>query len=115
MINLSWKSGYVPRAWKTAHIIPVPKQDKDHKLASSYRPISLTFCVVKAAERMVNRRLYWFLETTNNLGKNQAGFRKGRSTVDQLFRIIQRIHDGFQIKKNTLAVFFDLQQAYDRV
>ena len=115
LINLSWKSGQVPRAWKTAHIIPIPKPGKDHKLASSYRPISLTSCVGKVAERMVNRRLYWFLETTNNLGKNQAGFRKGRSTVDQLFRITQRIHDGFQSKKNTLAVFVDLQQAYDRV
>ena len=115
LINSSWKRSQVPRAWKTAHIIPIPKQGKDHKLASSYRPISLTSCVGKVAERMVNQRLYWYLETTNNLGKNQAGFRKGKSTVDQLFRLTQRIHDGFQSKKHTLAVFVDLQQAYDRV
>ena len=115
LINSTWKKGQVPRAWKTAHIMPIPKKGKDHKLASSFRPISLTSCVGKVAERMINHRLYWFLETTNNLGKNQAGFRKGKSTVDQLFRLTQRIHDGFQSKKHTLGVFVDLQQAYDRV
>lgn len=115
LINASWKKGQVPRAWKTAYITPIPKPGKDHKLASSYRPISLTSCIGKIAERMINKRLYWYLETTNNLGKNQAGFRKGKSTVDQLFRLTQRIHDGFQNKKHTLGVFVDLQQAYDRV
>ena len=115
LINATWKKGQVPRAWKTAHIIPIPKKGKDHKLASSFRPISLTSCVGKIAERMINQRLYWYLETTNNLGKNQAGFRKGKSTVDQLFRLTQKVHDGFQGKKHTLAVFVDLQQAYDRV
>ena len=115
LINSTWKKGQVPRAWKTAHIMPIPKKGKDHKLASSFRPISLTSCVGKVAERMINHRLYWFLETTNNLGKNQAGFRKGKNTVDQLFRLTQRIHDGFQSKKHTLGVFVDLQQAYDRV
>ena len=115
LINSTWRRGQVPRAWKIAHIIPIPKKGKDHRLASSFRPISLTSCVGKVAERMINHRLYWFLETSKNLGKNQAGFRKGKSTVDQLFRLTQRIHDGFQSKKHTLGVFVDLQQAYDRV
>ena len=64
---------------------------------------------------MINRRLYWYLESTGQLGKNQAGFRRGKCTEDQLFRLTQSIKDGFQSKKHTLAVFVDLQQAYDRV
>ena len=115
LINTSWEKAQIPLAWKTAHVIPIPKKGKDHKLASSYRPISLTSNIGKVAERMINQRLYWYLETTGNLGKNQAGFRKGKSTVDQLFRLTQKVHDGFQRKQHTLAVFVDLQQAYDRV
>jgi DnaJ-domain-containing protein 1 len=64
---------------------------------------------------MVNARLYWFLESSNILCHEQAGFRKGSCTEDQLFRLTQRIHDGFQSNKHTVAIFVDLQQAYDRV
>ncbi len=35
----------------------VPKVAKDRSLPSSYRPISLTSCVSKVLERMVNQRL----------------------------------------------------------
>ena len=45
----------------------------------------------------------------------QAGFRNGHRCEDQLFRLSQKIIDGFHEKKSTTAVFVDLQQAYDRV
>ena len=48
-------------------MIPILKKEKDLKQASSYRPISLTSCVVKTMERIVNERLRWHLETTNLL------------------------------------------------
>ncbi|GFR65706.1 RNA-directed DNA polymerase from mobile element jockey [Elysia marginata] len=49
------------------------------------------------------------------LNPNQAGFRTGQQTEDQLFRLSQKVIDGFQKKKNTTAVFVELQQTYDRV
>ena len=66
-------------------------------------------------ERMINFRLYWWLETSKSLSNNQAGFRSGFRTEDQLFRLSQRILDGFQKKHHTTAIFVDLKQAYDRV
>ena len=47
--------------------------------------------------------------------QTQAGFRAGQRTDYQLFRLSQRISSGFQHKKHTVAVFVDLQQAYDKV
>ncbi|GFS17732.1 RNA-directed DNA polymerase from mobile element jockey [Elysia marginata] len=64
---------------------------------------------------MINNRLYWWLESNKILNPHQAGFRTGQQTKDQLFRLSQKVIDGFQKKKNTTAVFVDLQQAYDRV
>ncbi|GFR73609.1 RNA-directed DNA polymerase from mobile element jockey [Elysia marginata] len=81
----------------------------------SYRRIHLTSCLGKLAERIINNRLYWWLESNKILNPNQAGFRTGQQTEDQLFRLSQKVIDGFQKKKNTTAVFVDLQQAYDRV
>ena len=115
LINLSWEKGELPQIWKNAHLVPILKKGKNPAEPKSYRPISLTSCIGKIAERMINRRLYWYLESTGQLGKNQAGFRRGKCTEDQLFRLTQGIQDGFQNKKHTLAVFVDLQQAYDRV
>ena len=64
---------------------------------------------------MVNERLYWWLESNQLLDVHQAGFRARSRTDDQLFRLTQKVIDGFHNEQNTTAVFVDLQQAYDRV
>ena len=115
LINMTWEKGQLPRTWKNAFISPILKKDKDPKEPGSYRPISLTSCIGKVGERMINRRLYWWLEDSEVLSEVQAGFRAGSRTEDQLFRLCQDIQDGFQDSKHTTAVFIDLQQAYDRV
>ena len=114
-INRTWRESKLPTAWLTATIQPILKKDKPPNEPKSYRPISLTSCVGKLAERMVNTRLYWWLENTKSLDNHQAGFRKGCRTEDQLFRFVQETMDGFQDHRHTTAVFIDLQQAYDRV
>ena len=114
-INRTWQDGKLPSQWRTANITPILKKGKPAGLPSSYRPISLTSCLGKTAERMVNNRLYYWLEQNKLLNNMQAGFRRGSRTEDQLFRLVQNVIDGFQSQKNTTAVFIDLQQAYDRV
>ena len=64
---------------------------------------------------MVNKRLLWYLETNHLISSTQTGYRKHRSTEDQLSLLAQEVENGFQEKKKTLAVFFDLTQAFDRV
>ena len=115
LINMSWCEGNLPKAWRNAVISPILKKDKPPDDLGSYRPISITSCLGKLMERMINHRLYWWLETSKLLSNNQAGFRSGFRTEDQLFRLSQRIVDGFQNKHHTTAVFVDLKQAYDRV
>ena len=44
-------------------MIPILKKGKDPKQAASYRPMSLTSCIGKTMERVVNQRLKWYLET----------------------------------------------------
>ena len=83
IFNLSWKTGHVPQIWREANMIPIHKKGKDKFKTSSYRPISLTSCVGKVMERMINTRLMWHLETNNLIAKEQAGFRQNRSTEDQ--------------------------------
>ena len=113
--NLSWNKGELPQIWKEAKMIPILKKGKNKARAVSYRPISLTSCVCKTMERMVNLRMQWFLETKNVLAPEQAGFRQYRSTEDQTTHLAQAIEDAFQAKKVMLATFIDFQKAFDKV
>ena len=71
----------------------------------SYRPIALTSCLGKLAERLIKNRLYYLLERTNQLHPNQSAFRSGRSTQDQTMRLIQEVSDAFESReKRTAAV-----------
>ena len=115
LLNKTWKSGNIPKSWKIATVTPVLKKGKPADQPQSYRPISLLSCIGKVGERMINKRLYWWLESSGLISQNQAGFRAKSRTEDQLFRLTQKVIDGFQEKQHTTAIFVDLQQAYDRI
>ena len=100
---------------KKATIIPIHKKGKDKKDPNSYRPISLLSCLGKVLERVINRRLISFLEERKILSPTQTGYRKHRSTEDQLALIAQEIENAFQEKKKVISVFFDLTKAFDKV
>ena len=113
IINETWKSDTFPESWREALIISIPKPGKDHFNPLNYRPIALTSCICKTVERMVNERLVWYLEKNGLLAKQQCSYRSNRSTVDHLVRLETFIRDAFIHNQHLVAVFFDLQKAYD--
>ena len=114
ILTHSWLEGF--QSWRDVVIIPFFKKDKDPQSVDSYRPIALTSTICKLLERMIVNRLSWWFEEHLFLSLWQAGFRKGRSTVDQCFRLSQHISDGFQSERlRTGMTLFDFSKAYDRV
>ena len=113
LYNNIWETGIFPDAWREAIVIPIPKAGKDTTNPTNYRPISLTSCLCKTMERMINARLVWFLEKNNIITRNQSGFRHRRSTIDQLIRLETKIRDAFIRKEHMVTIFFDLEKAYD--
>ncbi|WP_143558918.1 reverse transcriptase domain-containing protein, partial [Solemya velum gill symbiont] len=91
----------------------IAKPGKDSTQANSYRPISLTSCLCKTFERMINSRLVWTLESQNLLSPLQCGFRKRRSTVDHLIRLDSYVKKAFSRSEHAVTIFFDLEKAYD--
>ncbi|GFS23552.1 RNA-directed DNA polymerase from [Elysia marginata] len=86
-----------------ATIVAIHKQDKDRKSRELQTYISLLSCIGKTMERLVHNRLTWFLEENKILINEQADFRTGRCTEDQITLILQKIEDGFQKKKNHMG------------
>ena len=113
IFNHIWTTGDFPEDWRLATVIPIPKPGKDYAEPTNYRPIAFTSCLCKTLERMINKRLIWYLESNNLLSLYQSGFRAGRSTNDNLFRLETFIRDAFVKKEHVVAVFFDLEKAYD--
>ena len=79
--NKIWISGDISSDWRKAILIPIPKPGKDPT-----NPIALTSCICKTMERMINRRLVWYLESHKLITNVQCGFRSRRSTVDHFVR-----------------------------
>lgn len=115
IINTIWVDHVFPDSWRNAFIIPILKPGKPSTCTSSYRPISLTSCLVKVFEGMVNTRLTYILENQNYFHNLQYGFRKRRSTMDPLVTLESEIQDAFISKKHCVVVFFDIRRAYDMV
>jgi exonuclease III/ribonuclease HI len=113
LFNKIWLGDCFPTRWRVATIIPILKAGKDKSDPSSYRPIALTSCMCKLLERMINARLIWFLESKGLLCVEQSGFRRNRSVMDNLVQLEGLIQDTFIQRQHLIAVFFDLEKAYD--
>ncbi|KAG0422028.1 hypothetical protein HPB47_002120 [Ixodes persulcatus] len=92
-INECWRQGQLPRQWKTAKVVMVPKPGKKPQL-DSLRPISLTSCVGKIMEHVVLRRINDFMERNQLFPHTMVGFRPHLSTQDVKLRLKHQIIDG---------------------
>ncbi|KAJ3594762.1 hypothetical protein NHX12_004069 [Muraenolepis orangiensis] len=103
----------LPRTWRRAAVIALLKPNKPADDPKSYRPISLLCVPFKILERMIHSRIEPVVDS--QLPKEQAGFRRGRSTVDQVTLLTQDLEDSFQAKAKAGVVLLDLTAAYDTV
>ena len=117
IFNSSFLQAHCPRIWMVATVIPLLKAGKPPSEVASFRPISVTSCVVKILEHILGDRLCYIDETNNIFSRFQAGFCKGRSCEDQITGIVQAIEDDFQQRpmKRSVLTLLDFSKAYDTV
>lgn len=113
--NQIWLTGEVPREWKMAWVVPIPKAGKPAADLGSYRPISLIPCSAKLFERLVQGRLLWFLESKHLLPPSMLGFRGHLSAQDAVLDLTTHLKWSRSNRRHTAAVFLDLTKAFDSV
>ena len=114
LFNKCFVTGITPTTWKKGIIQPIPKSStSDIKDPLSYRGIILTPVVYKMYCYILNKRLVSWDSQNNIISDNQNGFRKGRSTVDQISTLINIIETRKYLKQSTFAAFIDFKKAYD--
>ena len=110
IFNRIYSQNVFPKIWKTAIIIPIRKPDKDPTNPLNYRPISLTSCLCKLLEKMINMRLMWYLEQGNHINPNQSGYRPNRSSTDSLAKFETDVSDSISRGEHTIAVFLEMHR-----
>ena len=115
LANHSYLNNVILDEWKTAKIIMIPKTPNDSHNINNYRPISLTNTIIKIIERLVKRRLEFFLEKKKVISKYQSGFRKKRSPIDNIFYFMQKSLIAFDQNHKVGGIVYDIEKAFDKV
>ena len=115
LFNTIFDTGTLPEAWLEGKIRPIYKNKGDKSDPENYRPITILSCLSKLFTAVLNNRLTKFLDTYELLNENQAGFRKGYSTVDHIFALNSLIELFKSTKKKLYCTFIDFSKAFDSV
>lgn len=115
-MNACWEKGSLPRQWKTAKVVMIPKPAKKPQL-DALRPISLTSCVGKLMEHVILKRLHKCMEDGEPFPHTKNGFRPHLSTQDVMLRLKYQIMQGeTSTHLDIRAVLnLDLTKAFDSI
>lgn len=102
----------LPEEWDIGIINPIPKKgDMTH--CNNYRAITLLNTAYKVITYIIRRRLDDIYEKV--VGEYQCGFRKGRSTANQLFTMRHLLEKLWEHNITSYHLFIDFKTAYDSI
>ena len=110
LFNVCIKFGVTPLRWNKSIIFPIPKKEKSCHI-QDFRPIALTILFRKIFESMLMDYIKLKLNFYFKLCGNQAGFRRGYSTLTHAIvsnETASRCPHQYQ-------AFLDIKKAYDSV
>jgi hypothetical protein len=111
LIKLIWNKEELPHQWKES-IVTIHKKG-DITDCSNYRGISLQSTSYKILFNILLPRLIPYADEI--IGNHQCGFRRNRSTTDQIFYIRQILEKKWEYNGKIHQLLIDFQKAYDSV
>ena len=114
IFNKSLESSEIPAEWKKGKITALFKK-RSKKVASNYRPVSLTSIVCKCLEKIVRERIIRFMKNEKLFSNRQYGFISGRSTQLQLLEVLDKWTEALDKGHSIDCVYMDYAKAFDTV
>ena len=109
MIYLTpWEEESIPEDWCRELIVKLPKKG-DQTACGNWRGITLMSTIAKVMGKILMKRIA--AGTDAELRKEQAGFRKGRSTIEQIFVLRNIAEWNFSL----YLCFVDYEKAFDSI
>ena len=100
-----WKTQQWPQDWKRSVFIPIPKKG-NAKECSNYRTTAFISHTSKVMLKILQARLQQYVN--RELPDDQAGFRKGRGTRDQIANICWIIEKAREFQKNIYSALLTM-------
>jgi hypothetical protein len=114
VFNKILKSGVYPKTWCEGVITSLYKSgDRDDE--NNYRGITITSCLSKLFNSILNERLVMFRKENNIDTKEQIAYQRGASTVDHIFTFNTIIEKYKKANKPLYCCFVDMKKAFDSV
>ena len=101
-----------PRQWTTNKIVPIPKKGSRTEM-NNYRGISLMSTMAKVYNRVLLNRIRPAIDRI--LRPNQAGFRPGRSTINQIHALRRILEAADDQQLELIVTFVDFKKAFDSI
>ena len=112
MLKTALNNNIIPRIWKLANIVPIPKLNKDTDKGTSYRPIFLLSIIAKTLEKSL---LPYITANIPNTPMHH-GYKTQHSTVTALHTLNITVAKGFNQMAppaRTITVALDMSKAFD--
>ena len=110
--NRIWQTGEWPTSWTQSLVITLPKKGNLQQ-CQNYRTISLISHPSEVILKVILNRLKPQAEKI--IAEEQAGFRAGSSTTEQIFNLRILCEKYFQRQQDLYHNFIDFKKAFDRV
>ena len=82
---------------------------------NNYRGITLVSCLSKLFTTVLNQRIVSFCENNNVISDAQFGFRKGLSTVDAVFILMNLVQMFLSNSNRLYCVFVDMCKCFETI
>ena len=116
MFTSSLKSSQIPQDWRLANVRDSYIQEGFQKLASNYRPISLTSQVCKImGKKLIKGRIIDHLNANSLINDSQHGFTAGRSCLTNLLTFLESLTSHVDQGLPVDVLYLDFSKAFDKV
>jgi hypothetical protein len=112
LICSMWNKEELSQQWKESIIVPIRKKG-DKTDCNNYRGISLLSTAYKILSNILLARLAPHVDEI--IGDHHCGFRRNRSTMDQIFYIWQILEKKWEYNGTVHQLFIDFKKVYDSV
>ena len=121
--NNFFNSGRLPNSFGEIEMVMIHKKG-DKSLPENYRGIALVNTLTKLFTSLICNRLTEWAQSNSKLPETQAGFRKGRGCLDQIFSLMcivqiklrnRSVKDSVNKYGKLYALFVDLRRAFDSI
>ena len=103
----------LPDPWKQAKVCAIFKK-WNKRLASNYRPVSLTAIICKLTESIIRNHIISFMKNNKLFSNKQYGFISGRSTSLQLLTVLEEWTEALDNGITVDCIYMDYK-AFDTV